>query len=283
MKKLHLVSVLALLLCTAGSASAYDIDDLIRDGRAHHKKAQGLFKDLTVRFEGTMTAPGGGESKISSVHYQKGGLWRDEGEMNTRGVKDMPPGAGKLSTVTVFDGEDIWVLTMGIKTKLGKDQLPMSQSTSPAYWREPVAGSVLLRSEEVNGRDCWVVQAPENPVMKSRPKSWIDKKHFVFVRTETEVSNQIVRTDFSDFRVVKGDFLVPYHYDVYSGGEKTMTGKITDLTINKGLADGLFDPALLGGDQPGLKNMDMDAMMKQVEGLKKQAEKAQKTSGDKDK
>jgi len=258
------------------SALAYDISDLLRDARAHHSEYQQKLGDLTVRMEGRFTAQGSGESSISSVHYQKGEKWRHEGEMAMGGMGGAQ--GGSMTATTLFDGNDVWSLAMGLKTKLSKEQISSAQANTRGYWQEPVEGSEVAGDETIHGRDCWLVLSPENS-MTERTKTWIDKKHFVIVRSEAVTSGTTIRTDFSDFRKVEGDFIVPYHYEIYSGDQVSMIGEITELSVNSGLSDDLFDPDMLGGDQPGMMNMDMDQMMKQVEEMKKKAEEMQLQQG----
>ncbi len=277
-----IIATLAALILLTSTVFAYDINNLLAEARAHYQKYESEFDDLSVYFEGTFTAAEAKDSKITSVHYMKGNKWRNEGTMDMQGMmkqndmEGMPPGmgGGNMEVVALFDGTDMWTLAMGMKMKMPKDQVPGNMST-PAYWQEPIAGSEIVGDESVNGRDCWIVLAPENSIMKTRPKTWIDKKHFVFVRSESELSDGIMRTDFSDFRTVEGDFVVPYHYEVSSEGRMSMSGGITSLETNSGLSDDLFDPEKLGGSgggesgMPGMGDIDIDALMKQAEEMKK--------------
>jgi outer membrane lipoprotein-sorting protein len=206
---------------------------------------------------------------MKSVHYQKGDKWRSEANMNMDASGSNANGS--LSAITLFDGADYWTVTMGMKMKLPPEQVG-DQKTSD-YWHAPPEGSTIIGDETVNGRDCWIVQYPENPMMKEAPRYWIDKEKFVFVRTVSELSGKEIRSDFSDFRTVKGDFEIPYHIDVYSGEDKTMTADVTKLEIGTGLSDELFDASkLAGGGMPGMGGgeIDIEQLMKQAEEMKKQ-------------
>lgn len=270
------INILLMILLFSTCSFVYDINDLITDARAHYAKYQTEFNDLTVKFEGTFTMGEAKDSKITSTHYMKGNKFRNEGQMNMAGMakeEDMPamPG-GNLDFVILFDGTDYWTLTMGMKMKLPKDQMPGNAGSTPSYWEEPIEGSTIAGDETVNGRDCWVVLSPqsEDEDKTGATKTWIDKKHFIFVRNEVKTSDDVLTTDFSDFRTVDGDFVVPYHYTVTSDHSVAMTGGITDLQTNSGLADDLFDPEQLGGGAGmDLQNLDIDALMKQAEELKK--------------
>lgn len=251
-------------------AMAYDIEDLLRDGRAYHQTAQQSIGDMTVEQTASFTAPSGGDSTMKSVRYQKGDKWRQEADMAMAGMAQGPGGA--IKTVTLFDGTDTWTLAMGMKTKLPKDAAQNS-SSSPTYWSEPPAGSKISGEETVGGRECWIVELPPNPLTPSAPRMWVDKAKFVNVRSESVLSGKTMRTDFSDFRDVKGALEIPYKADVYSNDQKTMTAEITKLETNTGLSDDLFDPSKLGAGPgtaaPAMPGIDMNAIMKQAEEMQK--------------
>jgi hypothetical protein len=141
------------------------------------------------------------------------------------------------------------------------------------YWSEPPAGSKISGEETVDARECWIVESPATSVVPSAPRTWIDKAEFVNVRSETVLSGKTIRTDFSDFRDVKGALEIPYHADVYSNDQKTMTAEITKLETNTGLSADLFDPAKLGTGPgtatPAMPGIDVNAIMKQAEEMQK--------------
>lgn len=264
-------ATLSLALFAPCRAAAYDIDDLVRDGHAYHQRAQQLIGDMTVEQTASFTAPSGGNSTMKSVRYQKGDKWRQEADMAMAGMPQGPGGA--IKTVTLFDGTDTWTLAMGMKTKLPKDAAQNSAS-SPTYWSEPPAGSKISGEETIGGRECWIVEMPANALTASAPRTWVDKTKFVNVRSESVLSGKTMRTDFSDFRDVKGALEIPYHADVYSNDQRTMTAEITKLETDTGLSDDLFDPAKLGAAGPGtgmpaMPGVDMNAIMKQAEEMQK--------------
>lgn len=266
------VATLSLGLLAPYGVAAYDIEDLVRDGRAYHQNAQQTIGDMTVEQTASFTAPSGGDSTMKSLRYQKGDKWRQEADMAMAGMPQ-GPGGGSFKSVTLFDGTDTWTLAMGMKTKLPKDATQGS-SSSPTYWSEPPAGSKISGEETIGGRECWIVELPATPLMATAPRSWIDKSKFVNVRSETVLSGKTMRTDFSDFRDVKGALEIPYKADVYSNDQKTMAAEITKLETNTGLSDDLFDPAKLGAAGPGtatpaIPGVDMNAIMKQAEEMQK--------------
>jgi outer membrane lipoprotein-sorting protein len=277
------MKVLALILFAvfaASSAFAYDVADLSRDAKAFHSRHQHELGDMTLKMEGKFTAAQAGTSGLSSTRYQKGDKWRLESGMVSGST--MGNAQGSINTVTLFDGENVWSVAMGMKTKLTKEQSQNQDMKS--YWNEPPDGSKIVGEETVNGRDCWIVEWPANPMLKTAPKYWIDKTHFITVKSEGELSGKKIVTEMSDFRAVKDEFIVPYHSDSFSDGKKTLETDITELSINTGLSDDLFDPAKLQGSNAGaanpsgmdMKTMDMDSLMKMAEEMKKKAEEMQK-------
>jgi hypothetical protein len=225
---------------------------------------------MTMEMEGKFSAPGSENSSMHSIHYRKGELWRIEAEMNMGGSA-----GNALNTISLFDGEDHWSVAMGMKTKLPKGQIP-AQSDANSYWNRPPEGSKIVGDETISGRDCWIIEYPENPIMKSPPRHWIDKDQFVFVRSVSILSGKPIRSEFSDFRTVNDDFEIPHHIEVFSGDDQTMTIDITKLEIGTGLSDELFNAETLeGSGMPDLQNMDLDALMKQAEEMRKKYEKMQ--------
>lgn len=277
--------ILAALLAAPLAASAYDIEQLRKDARAYHDGMMKKVVDMTIEQESSFTAPGRGSSSMKSTMYRKGDRWRNEGTMSMGAGQ-----GGTMDAITVFDGTDFWTVTMGMKMKVPADQA--QGRGAPSYWTEPAPGSKVTGQDKVNGRDCWIVQGPdvpENPMAQTGPTlTWIDKKSFIWVQTETKLSGKTLRTTFSDFRKVEG-YDLPYQIDVYSDGKLTMTSKIVKLETNKKLSDDLFDPAKLpGGEMPGMtpggqpgmpSQADMDAILKQAEAMKKQMEAMQQQQG----
>lgn len=275
------ILTLALLLAAPLAASAYDIEQLRKDARAFHDGMMKKVVDITMEQEATFTIPGrGGENTMKSTMYRKGDRWRTEGMMSMGGQ-------GAMDTVTLFDGKDVWTVAMGMKTKLTAEQLQGQPMAS--YWTEPAPGSRITGQDTVNGRECWIVQGPDVPetaMTEMGPTlTWIDKKNFIWVQTETKMSGKTVRTTFSDFRKVDG-YDLPYRIDVFSDGKPTMVSRIVKLETNSKLSDDLFDPAKLAGSaMPGMTpgaapgapgEVDIDALMKQAEAMKKQMEEMQK-------
>ena len=263
------ILLLAVMCGLAAPAFAYETSDLVRDARAHYAKVATQVRDLTIQQEAVFHARGAGASGMRSTTYRKGDRWRVESNLSAGGAGSAK--GQQIETVTLFDGKDIWSVAMGMKTKLPAGTMP-DQSSAPSYWLEPAAGAKVVGQETVNGRACWIVESPTVAAAAklgaSASRTWIDKRKFIYVQSEVVASGKKVRSVFSDFRPVQGEFEIPHQIDVLSDGAKTMTVKIVKISANTGLSDNLFDATTLAGG----KSMDMDAIMKQAEEMKKKLE-----------
>ncbi len=262
-------------LALTGNASAYELKDLVRDGRAYHAKMMTEVGDLKIEQEATFHGKGAGSSGIKSVTYRKGNKWRSDGTMSAGGMSSAK--GQSFDATTLYDGKDMWSVAMGIKSKVPG---PVQKEPSAlVYWSEPAPESKVTGEETVNGRACWVAEtaAPAGaPGGFGGTKVWIDKKKFVYVQTDAMLSGESLRSVYSDFRKVKGDFEIPYQVDTFSKGQKTMTAKITKLEAGSGLSDDLFDPSKIGS---GATTIDTDALMKQAEEMRKKAQAQSGTGG----
>ncbi len=267
-------SALVGLLLVANSLWAADLESLLTAARAHHGTKLASLQDLVLEYTGTFQAPGGEGSGIKSTLTRKGEKWRMDGSISVGGGqttvngKQMPSGMQDMETVVIFDGKDTWSTVMGMKMKLPKDKA-MEQMSFAEYWKEPPEGSTLLADETVSGRSCYVVQYPTSELIKEPVKYWIDKEHFVTVRSEATLSGKLLRTDFSEFKAIHGDYVIPHKAQVTSDGKKTMDVVVTRAEVNTGVSDDLFDASKLPGSA---MDMDLEKLMKQAEEMQKKYE-----------
>jgi hypothetical protein len=264
MRKVVIAAILATL---PAYVHAYELSDLIRDARAYHGGMLKEVGDLKIEQTGAFTAPGAGEAGFSSIMYRKGNRWRNDAKLSSpKGGKE-----GTIETIVLFDGQDTWTVSMGMKMKLAPGTSP--SSSVPAYWNEPAAGSTIEGKEKVGDRECWVVASPKPPAGSPGgvgvSKVWIDTRSYVYVQSEATVSGKKVKTVFSDFRKLKNKYEIPYLSEVFSNGTKTMTAKVVKLETGVALADELFDPAGLAGTE---STVDTEALMKQAEEMRKKIE-----------
>ncbi|MBU1919605.1 outer membrane lipoprotein-sorting protein [bacterium] len=253
-----LTILFSILVLFSASAFAYDINDLIADAKARYGQAYEEMTDMTIKQQATVK-DNADEAAMSMTMYRKGDKWRNEALIG---------GEEGFTATTIFDGTDVWSMTMGMKTKLPKDQTEMT-GMAEAYWKDIPDNAKMLGEENLNGRDCWIVEWNEDPESAEPVKTWIDKKDFMHVQTLSQRSGKTTKIVNSDFRKVKGEFMIPYLTEVYSDDKLVMTSTINEFTFNTGLSDDLFNPELLGGSEMDMQNLDLDAIMKQAEEMKK--------------
>jgi len=258
-----------LLMLFVTPALAYDMSDLRRDMHAHIDKMMKDVGDVTIQNEATFEGgakgkPGmSGMTGMKATTYVKGTRWRTEATM--QGGDDAP----SIEMTSMFDGEDMWTVMMGMKQKLPKGTL--GQNGQAGMWSEFPENAKLVGEEQASGRAAWkVMYEPE----KGGPRGgegpvtvWVDKSTFVPIQMESKSDGKPMRMVMSDFRKVKG-YDYPYLTEMFSDGKKAMTMKVVKLETNKGISDDLFDPEKLGGGD----SMDMNAMMKKAMEMQKQME-----------
>lgn len=260
------------ILFLASIAGATDLETLLKDARAYHESKLAKIGDMVLEYTGTFNAPGGENGGMKSTMTRKGELWRMDAQIGAgSGGKVTVNGEEQdvenmsMETTVLFDGKDVWSTVMGMKMKLPKDKV-LEQMSFTQYWEEPPTGSTVLGDETVNGRACYVVEHPKNELIEHPVKTWIDKEYFVTVQSEAFASGKMIKTVFSDFKPVEGDYVIPYKAEVTSDGEKTFDMIITKVEVNKGVDGSLFDSKSLGG---GAMDMDLEQLMKQAEEMQK--------------
>lgn len=267
------LTTMFLLMLVAIPAHAYDMADLRRDMHAHIDKMMKDAGDLTIEHEATFEGGAKGASGMKGMTgmktttYVKGTRWRSNAVM--QGGDDSP----SIEMVSMFDGEDLWTVVMGMKQKQPRGTI--GQTGQGGMWNEFPDDAKLVGEDQVGGRATWKVQyEPE----KGGPKGsqgpvlvWVDKSTFVPIQLEAKSSGKPMRMVMSDFRKVKG-YDYPYLTELFADGQKSMTLKVVKLETNKGVSDDLFDPEKLAGGE----GMDMNAMMKKAMEMQKQMEQSNK-------
>jgi outer membrane lipoprotein-sorting protein len=265
MKTLTTIAMLALF---AAPAHAYDISDLRRDMRAHVDKMMKEVGDVTIEQEATFEAKESGVSGMKATTYVKGNRWRSDAVM--KGTASSPA----MEVTSLFDGTDMWSVTMGMKHKMPKGAA--GQNGPTGLWNEFPEDTKLIGEEKVGARDAWKVQyeaAKGEPTSGDGPTVvWVDKSTFMPIQLESESFDKPVRMVMSDFRKVKG-YEIAHLTEMFTDGKKTMTMKVLKIETNKGLSDDLFDPGKLAGG-------DANDMMKKALELQKQMEALQKKGGE---
>jgi outer membrane lipoprotein-sorting protein len=269
---MRLLTTIMMLALFAVPAHAYEIVNLRADMKAHIEKMLKEVGDVTIQQQATFEAGEAGMGGMTATTYVKGNRWRSDAKMKgSRKGQDM-----EMDVTSLFDGTDMWSVTMGMKHKLPKGTMGQGPQ---GLWNEIPENAKLLGAEQVSGRAAWKLQYE---AAKGAPKSsegvttlWLDKSTYMPIQMEMDSFGKPVRMVMSDFRKVKG-YDIAHLTEMFTDGKKSMTMKVLKLETNKGLSDDLFDPDQLAGGE----GMDMNDMMKKAMEMQKQMEAQTKKGGE---
>lgn len=249
MRKLVIVVILFLAL---GNLYAADLSSVLKEVEAKYGRFEEEIQDVTILQEMRMNTSGG--EMTQDVKLQsKGKRFRMESKMQMPQGQGMP---GVVETVTIHDGKDTWM----ISPFTGKQKISDLGGSQPQaernWWGFLSENSTIVGSEEIGGRDCYVISAGGDAPFD---KLWLDKKALVLVKAEFSGAGGTMLLVYSDFKRIKGDWEMPYRTEMYSGGKLFSTSITKSIEINKGLPDDLFD-----SNKVEVKGASMEEMMKQM-------------------
>jgi outer membrane lipoprotein-sorting protein len=230
------------------------------------KKYTRGIKDITWTME--MEVPSSeGSLRTTSIMYSKGERFRVEVSME--GMEDVgaPAEMAGMKTIVIGDGTSTWI----VNPMMGKSKIPAEEGAKyRGQWScsdyVPVAAEII-GSEKIGGRDCYVLSVLDES--SDFAKLWIDQKSFILMKMEGKPQEGIASVILpSDYRKVSGDFEMPFRTEMYSGKDLISTTVVKSVTVNKGLADDLFDPDKVKTSGPDMKGI-MDQMKKMKDKIKK--------------
>ncbi len=261
MKKTTLI--LAAVAAAASLLAAEDIAGIRAQLQAKYAKFDKLVRDLKMDMDvstavseekGKKGARDGGESMTSvNTMYYKEPKFRMDSKMSM--------GKGEMTTTVIFDGTDMWLISMMGSHKLAaKDQAKYAKDRSWKWWTYLTEGGSVTGSEEVGGRDCWVIEfAQPKEKDAARPpfsKLWLDKEKLVQVKAEFPIDKgKTGMALYSDVRPAIGKMELPHKTEMYADGKLAMTSVIRSIEYNKGVADDLFDAKKAKGQGQGFGDL----------------------------
>ncbi|MCB1060763.1 MAG: hypothetical protein KDB65_11060 [Calditrichaeota bacterium] len=249
-----LVWILAVVLCS--TSFAYDIEDFKRDAKTYHESHLFAMNGLALTVHGDITQPGHDSFTVDATYSMRGNKWRADAVVKSEDVEEGFP------VTVLFDGTQTWTQMLGMKVKVQHSDVD-NRVRGYLYWEEPAYGSELEGEGRLNGHDCWVVTTPlkESDGTEITMRSWYDKEHFVLVQSETTLDGKPVHMEFSDFRPVSGDYVIPHAMRAEQEGNQIVSAKVIAASDGKGVLDTAFDAELLdGGDFP-----DMGQLMRTMQ------------------
>jgi outer membrane lipoprotein-sorting protein len=183
----------------------------------------------------------GGISKepIETVTYTKGSMSRTETKMADKGKE--------MTSIQIFDGKDSWMITGDKKMHLGSAETSkeLARKYKDQMDKFNNENSVVIRTEQLNGKDCDVLESTlkEKEKVKAKSLMWIDKKDGVMYQMVSldASGKEDFKMVLSDYRVVYGKAQMPYLTEFYANGKQVMKKTIKSVKVNQGLSDDLFD------------------------------------------
>jgi len=253
LRTIALALTLAALAATA--ANATEIGDIVAKLQAKYGRYEKLVKDLTMVMEVSFSD---GKNNMTSENtmYYKEPKFRMDSKM------DMGQGGAMTSSV-IFDGTDMWMVSMMGAQKLGdKDQMKYDRDKSWKWWGYLTENGRVTGSETVGGYDCWVIEFPEaDPKAKEKAgpgfsKLWLAKEPLVQVKAEGifDKKKKAVLI-YSDIRPAIGKMEMPYKTETFVDGKLVSTAVIKSVEYNKNLSDDLFSAAKAKSQNKGLGGM----------------------------
>ena len=261
----YLLALTLAAIFAVNNVFAYDITNLIADAKARYNQAYTEMADMTINQQ-ALVKDDAVETSMSMIMYRKGDKWRNEATIGE--------GEESMTITTLFDGTDGWSLMMGMRTKLPKEELNVKGAAEPV-WEEIPENAKIVGEENLNGRDCWIVEWNEDQDKPEPVRTWFAKDDFMLLQIISQSGGKTTKMVNSDFRKVKGDFMIPYLTEIYSADKLVMTSTIKEFTYNTNISDDLFDPEKLGGSDMDMQNLDLEKLMKQAEEMQKQQGKGE--------
>lgn len=238
-----LLWVSVILLTGINQGFSKSLSDILEEAKAKYTNFRRDIKDMAIIFDSKAYTPEG-EMTSEMKLFTKGEKSRSEIIMQIPEATGMPEGMGSMQIIIIFDGQNTWMISPFTgKRKLTPEQTEeqMQYQTGMNWWKSISDKAKYVRIEKVNNRECYLI---ELKIEGTSPYSriWVDKKNLFLVQTEGKNSSgDNIRTIFSDFRKVKGNWEFPYKVEAFINGEPLITVMVKSFKINQGLSDDLFD------------------------------------------
>ncbi len=145
----------------------------------------------------------------------------------------------KTEAAVIHDGQRTWMISpFAAKKELPPDTAKAYALEEPSAFLEGPAR--LVGSDQVGGKSCYVLETSKDGLAF---KLWIEQGSFDILQTEMPSAEGAVRTVYSDFRQIRGDWRMPYSAQVFRGGKPFSSMTVRSFRLNAGAPDRWFDAA----------------------------------------
>lgn len=252
MKKLFIlimiVSVASVFVCAA------DAGQIINDMQKHYEDFENAINDL--KMTNTMNIDDEeGAVDLDMTVYKKGEKFRFDVTVN---MEDDEDALGPISTVFVYDGNEMWMVVPIVGKQQVEDEEEMEDYDSVMemfWWNSFGSEPELTGSETVNGTDCHVIKfnnVPED--YDGFEKIWVSKNDNILIKAVSEEDDDSYVL-FKDYKDVYKGYELPYKTVFVSDeGDEEMVINIDEILINKGINDDIFDVDNVEVDNSGMEN-----------------------------
>lgn len=238
-----LILVCIILLIGISQGFSKSLSDILEEAKARYADFNKDFKDIAIIFDSKIYGPDG-EMFSEMKLFLKGEKSRSETLIQIPETAGMPEGKGSILVIAIFDGQDTWMISPFTgKTKLTIEQAEeqMYYQTGMNWWKFISNKTKYVGTEKVNDIECYLF---ELEIERKSPykRIWVDKDRLFLIQAKGKNSSgDNIRTIFSDFRKVKGNWEFPYKVEAFINEKLMITVLVRSFEINQGLSDDLFD------------------------------------------
>lgn len=238
-----LLWVSVILLTGISQVFSQSLSDILKKAENKYVNFNQDFKDIAIIFDSKIYGPDG-EMFSEMKLFLKGEKSRSETLIQIPETAGMPEGKDGILAIAIFDGQDTWMVSPFTgKTKLTTEQAEeqMYYQTGMNWWKFISNKTKYVGTRKVNNIECYLF---ELEIERKSPykRIWVDKDRLFLIQAEGKNSSgDNIRTIFSDFRKVKGNWEFPYKVEAFINEKLMITVLVRSFEINQGLSDDLFD------------------------------------------
>ncbi|MFC1806976.1 hypothetical protein ACFL0T_01220 [Candidatus Omnitrophota bacterium] len=250
-------SVIALTCCmclifclTAGSGLCEENSLAIRDKiRSKYSSYDDEVDDISIKMR-TTTYSDDGDQVVEIDIMQQGKMLRSDMDFTQAGMPDLSDEPAESINSVIYDGQDAWMISPTGKMKMPDVSMDNNQGFAGSWWWDYVdEGAVLIGSEAINGRDCYILDLTSSQSTTYK-KVWITQDDLSLVQSQGAGSGPTLTAVHSNHQELLGKWPLPRRTDIYDGDKLVMRVDIDKIDVNTGFTDETFDPNAIAPDVP---------------------------------